>query len=488
MEKIISKPYERLRNNIKELGFLLGEVLIEQEGIKLYDKVEKLRALTKELRSQNKGNSSRKIRALIKRLSLKESYSIIRAFSIYFILVNAADEVNRIIKHKTGDESGIDSEDFYGNSFKEIKQLKLSNNQIERILGSIEITPVFTAHPTEAVRQTILRKILKISNLLLNKELNYHTDEGLEKLKEEIKTQITVLWQTNEIRFYKISVEDEIINGLFFFKKVFYEILPDFYNDLSKALKYYLNYSSDVPAILKFGSWIGGDRDGHPYVTEEITKQAFEIHRKEIINLYTQELNKIYEELSTSVRVKGANRKLIKSIVKEERELGINPSDTKLREKSEIYRSKLHLIYKKLENTLIEGEYGYKNAGELMDDLDLITESLNANEGKLIVENFVNPFKIKVKTFGFHFVKLDIRQHADLLRETIAEILQNSDPSIGYSKLSEKEKTELISKEILNPRPLTNRFSKITDSSRRIINEFGLILWAKRDISVDSAG
>ena len=488
MNKHNSEPDERLRNNIKQLGFSLGEVLIEQEGKDLYDKVEKLRALTKELRRGNSDSATIKIRLLVKKFHPKESYNVIKAFSIYFILVNAADEVNKIIRNKMYAETGNEEEDFYGKAFKEIKQLKLSKSTLDKALKNIEIVPVFTAHPTEAIRQTILRKILNISQMLLDKELNYHTAVEQENIKEKIKAEITILWQTNEIRFYKVSVEDEIINGLFFFKKVFYEILPGFYNDLSYAFKNDLNYMSDIPTLLKFGSWIGGDRDGHPYVTEEITKNAFRIHRREIINLYLQELNRIYEELSTSVRIKNADKKLLQSIRKEEKQLKVNPADTMLREESEVYRSKLYLIYKKLENTLNDKKLNYKNVDGLLFDLKLITGSLNKNDGNQLVKNLLDPFILKVKTFGFHFVKLDIRQNADLLRKAVAEALHISDPSIKYTRLSEKEKIDLLTKEILNPRPLTNKFSRLSTDTRKIINEFGLILWAKQNISRDAAG
>jgi phosphoenolpyruvate carboxylase len=329
---------------------------------------------------------------------------------------------------------------------------------------------------------------LKISNLLLDKELNYHTEDELDKLKEKIKTEITILWQTNEIRFYKVSIEDEIINSLFFFKKVFYKILPEFYNDLSGAFIKHLDYKSNIPVLLKFGSWIGGDRDGHPFVTEDVTKLAFRLHRREIINLYLQELNKIYEELSSSVRIKNADKKLIKSIKKEERDFDLSTGDTKLREESEVYRSKLYLIYKKLESTLDETGNVYKNREEFLNDLNLIAGSLSKNEGNLIVKNFINPFIQKVKTFGFHFVKLDIRQNADLIRKTAGEIFHNSDPSVNFLRLPEEEKNKLLTKEILNPRPLTNRFTPISAEARKIINEFGLILWAKQNISPHAAG
>jgi phosphoenolpyruvate carboxylase len=488
-QKSVSEPDQRLRSNIRQLGILLGEVLIEQEGRDLFEKVETLRALTKELRLNSSQSVYKKIKSIVNKLDLKKSYNIIKAFSIYFILVNAADEINNIIKQKISQENPLDEQQgFYDKIFSEIKQYNLTPNSIRKIAESIEIIPVFTAHPTEATRQTILKKILNISNMLLDRELNYKTDEELEKIKERIKTEITLLWQSNEIRFHKITVQDEVMRGLFFFKRVFYNILPDFYNDLSYSFKKHLNYDLTLPTILKFGSWIGGDRDGHPYVTEEITKQTFQIHRREIINLYLNELNNIYEELSTSIKIKKADKKLLDSIQRERKLLDMGPSDSRLREGTEIYRAKLYLIYKKLENTLTADGTFYKNPNEFIDDLLLIANSLSKNDGNLIVSNLINPFILKVKTFGFHFVKLDIRQNADLLRNTVHEIFSNASSSIDFLKLSEQEKINVLTNEILNPRPLTNKFTQLSDTSEKVINEFGLIRWGKEHISVDGAG
>jgi phosphoenolpyruvate carboxylase len=477
------KPDERLRSNIRQLGFLLGEVLIEQEGRPLYENVEKLRALTKELRLKGNSSVKNRIRRIVKSLGLKESYNIIKAFSIYFILVNAADEVNSIVKRKTGSP-----DDYYGEALDDIKKLRLSSAAVKRILDNINIVPVFTAHPTEATRQTILKKVLKISNLLLDEQLNYNAEADRLKIKEKIKTEITILWQSNEIRFHKITVEDEILNGLFFFKNVFYKILPEFYNSFSDSLKEKINYDGELPPVIKFGSWIGGDRDGHPYVSEDVSKQAFTIHRREILNLYLQEITKIYEELSTSVRIKKADNSLLNSIKKEEQELGINLAASRQREPSEIYRSKLVLIYRKLENTISGEGVHYKNAEELLADFEMLADSLNNNDGRLIVSYLIEPFILKIKTFGFYFVKLDIRQNASFLRNAVEDVLHNVRPDINYKELAEEEKINILTEEILNPRPLTNNFVNLSEDSSRVIKEFGIIKWAKENISGDSAG
>lgn len=484
-KRIENYSEERLRKNIKDLGFILGEVLKEQEGKPLFDKVEKLRALTKDLRAGNHEEVIPKIKSVVSRLDLRQSYNIIKAFSLYFILVNAADEVHKIILTKS--EADKD-EDYFGESISQLKEIKVTQKQLDKILADIEITPVFTAHPTEATRQTILKKILRISNLLLDKELNYHTDDELDIIRTKIKTEVSVLWQTNEVRFSKITVEDEILRSLFFFKEVIYKVLPGFYDKLNHTLSTNGYEPNTNNGIIKFGSWIGSDRDGHPYVTEDITKQAFDIHKREIINLYLAELNDIYEELSTSISIKNARNDLLNSLEEDRKHLSVSKTDNKLREPTEIYRAKLYLIYKKLENRLSGSGYKYENVQEFIDDLEQISRSLKSNEGELIAEAVIEPFIVKVKTFGFHFVKLDIRQNAGLLNSAVDEIVKTSLDGKKYSSLGEEEKIELLTKEILNTRPLTNRFTKLSDATRKVINEFALIGWGQRHISPDSAG
>ncbi len=483
-----SNSNERLRKEIKNLGFILGEVLIEQEGRKLFAQVESLRALTRSLRNNYDKKTLNKIRSIVQKLSLKESRNVIRAFSIYFMLVNAADEVNKIIIDKMRERRSEDKNgDFFNEAFLQIRELNLSESKIIKILGTIEIIPVFTAHPTEATRQTILKKILRISNLLLKKHLTFCTEIELSQIREKIKTEVTLLWQSTEIRFSKITIHDEIIRGLFFFREGIYKNLSDFYSRLLRSFRENLFEIKDIPPIIKFGSWIGGDRDGHPFVTEDITRYAFRNNQEAIINLYSDELNKIYDELSISVKVKKVSKKLLDSVGKETKELNTALTDNKFREPNEIYRTKLFLIHKRLKGVFDKNNNSrYSSSDEFINDLQIIADSLEKNEGELIVKNLVRPFILKVKTFGFHFVKMDIRQNSNMLRKTIAEIFKLNNIENNFSNLSEDEKIIILTEQILNPRPLTNNFTKLSFQSRKILNEIGLISWAKENISEDA--
>lgn len=476
---------KKLSKNIKELGFLLGEVLKEQENEKLFNTVEKLRSLTKILRKDKTAKS--KIRRIVNNLSGSESYNVIKAFAIYFTLVNAADEIHKIVYEKINQEKlPLDQTGSFEQTIQELKKLKVSSRELDEIISRLEIMPVFTAHPTEATRQTILKKIQRISNLLLEQELGFQSDVEANNLKKKIKTEITLLWQSNEIRFSKIKVEDEVMRGLFFFKNVIYNVLPELYTLLFSRLSEAGFKVNEPPSIVKFCSWIGGDRDGHPFVSIEITKETFSIHKKEIINLYLNELNDIYELLSSSVHLKAISRRLNNRIKLYERELNISPTEDKLREPSEKYRRFLYLIYQKLSNTLKQNSPLYINSKNLLDDLILVKESLHENNGKVIAEDLIDPFIRKIKTFGFHFVKLDIRQNASLIRKATSELFEISGTVSDFKIIDENEKISIICDELTNPRPLINANIQLSAETRKVLDEIELIKWGIENISSEA--
>ncbi len=476
---------KNLSKNIKELGFLLGEVLQEQEGEKLFNIVEKLRALTKILRTDK--NAKTKIRRIVNNLSESESYNVIKAFAIYFTLVNAADEIHKIVYEKINQEKlSKNQPGSFKQTIQELKKLRISSSELYEIISGLEIIPVFTAHPTEATRQTILKKILRISNLLLEHELGIHSDVAVDNLKKKIKTEITLLWQSNEIRFSKIKVEDEVMRGLFFFKNVIYNVLPELYTLLFNRLSEAGFMVNEPSSIVKFGSWIGGDRDGHPFVSIELTKDTFSIHKKEIINLYLHELNDIYELLSSSVHLKAISRRLNNRIKLYERELNISKNENKLREPSEKYRRFLYLIYQKLSNTLKQNSPLYINSKNLLDDLILVKESLHENDGKVIADALIDPLIRKIRTFGFHFVKLDIRQNASLIRNAITDLLQVSGTVRDFKNLDENGKISIICEELTNPRPLVNANIQLSSETRKVLDEIELIKWGIENISSEA--
>ncbi len=475
---------EPLKRDIRELGVMLGKILIEQEDYVIYETVEKLRALTKKLRTSYSKTTRGEIVDLISRLDSSKAYKVVRAFSIYFILVNAADEVHRIRRQRSNLlEAVINENGSIAEAFEELKKEKYTEKMVDEILNSIEIIPVFTAHPTEATRQTTLRKILKISQLLLKRELMILTLDEINEIKRELQTEITLLWQSNEIRFHKVTVKDEIQSGMFFFKEVLYDIIPGFYLSINLKLKTILNFDLRSPSLIKFGSWMGGDRDGHPFITVDITKETLLNNKRQIINLYQNDLDLLYTSLSSSLNISTASRSLEQSINSDISLFDKDFSDNILRDPSEIYRAKIFQISYKLKRTVNSEEFGYQKSSEFVDDLETIYESLSKNKGEIIADTVVLPLIYKVKTYGFRLVALDIRQNASLIKEAVSELFSYSEVVENYSLLPEVQKVNLLTKEILSSRPLKNNFSELSKSTRQIIEELSVIKWGKVNIA-----
>ncbi len=473
-----------LKKDIKELGIILGNVLKEQAGYNIYNKVEKLRHLTKKIRALYSEHTRKEIIYVINSLKTPDAYKVVRAFSIYFILVNAADEVHKIRLQRNNMRNNKPAPQ--GTVLEALIQLKKENiaeETIKNILDKIEIIPVFTAHPTEAARQTILRKILKISRLLLERELFINTEVESLDINIKLQTEIALLWQSNEIRFQKVTVKDEIQNGLFFFKEVLYEVIPKFYQTFNYNLKTCLNFQLPAPVIFKFGSWIGGDRDGHPFVTAELTKETLSNNKKQIITLYQRDMELTYTALSSSSNIITASARLLNSIKKDRQILGIENAESILRDPSEIYRSKILLTSLKLEETKQNSPKGYKSSDEFIDDLYIMYNSLINNKGSIIADTVLLPLIYKAKTFGFRLAALDIRQNSSLINSAVEEILKYSEVCINFKNLSEEDKIKILTGEILNSRPLKNSFSELSQVTIQVLNELAIIKWGKENIA-----
>ncbi|MGE5431228.1 MAG: phosphoenolpyruvate carboxylase, partial [Syntrophomonadaceae bacterium] len=474
---------EPLKKDVRELGIILGNVLVEQEDPDLFESVEALRALTKTLRTEYSDETRNKIVSLIDTFTPEKAYKVVKAFSVYFILVNAADEIDRIRRMRA--HIFLNDRPQKGSVEEALMCLKNEGTApelLQDVINSLEITPVFTAHPTEATRQTILKKILNISRLLLKREYTRLTPSEEDRIRRQLQTEVALLWQSNEIRFHKVTVKDEIQRGLFFFKNVLYDVIPEFYENLNSKLGSVYNIQNPAPAILKFGSWMGGDRDGHPYVTVDITKETVENYRKLILELYLKDLDPVYDSISTSTNLVSASPRLHLSVESDGSSLQDSVTESVLRDPSEIYRVKLFLISLKLRKTIDRQGDGYKDAAEFISDLELMYDSLTENRGRIIADSKILPLIYKVKTFGFNFITLDVRQNASLIREAAEEILSYCGIK-NFSKLKEDEKNRHLTLEILNPRPITNQFTELSDTARQVIGELAVIRWAKENIS-----
>ena len=474
-----------LRSRVKLLGQLLGEVVISIAGQSVYEAVEKLRQGYISLEEQDDPLKRKELLDYIQTLDPDTLSQVVRAFSIYFSLVNIAEEThhhkNRRIIFRKNERLWNGSFDV---TFRELKKQNLSQSQIQELLDRLVYSPVFTAHPTEAKRRTIMlvtRRLFEANEALHDARL---ADWQRDQIAEEIRTHIRTLWRTDEVRETKPDVVDEIENGLNYFSECLFDAVPVIYRNLNRNLKkHFPEYKLDVSTFLKFGSWIGGDRDGNPFVKPETTEMALRMQSKVVLEQYQKYLSLLFDELTHSAKLCKTTHEFNQSL-KADLELGASVFDDNVKEyRYSPYRLKLaHMRYRIAENlkrtkallaseTVNEQSVAYKNVEEFTRDLNLIKDSLIADGDTYIADGNLRDLITLTETFGFHLMKLDIRQESTRHSEAVSEILKLSH-NIDYGSLSEEERLDLLASQLKGCESLSFNLSDLTENNQETIQVF----------------
>jgi phosphoenolpyruvate carboxylase len=439
-----------LRRDIRSLGILLGRVLVEQEGEEFFQTVEKVRQLFILHRERESSAAARKAgchagteskshdqedeglmtqaTSIIRGLSVEDAYHLTKAFAIYFELTNIAETNHRKRRRRAArlSQEGPPVEGSFRGTLARLQKNGIGPEQLRKSLAEISITPVFTAHPTEVTRHTIRLKRRRVGHLLSQLDsLPLAVPDALD-YEEQILAEIASLWQTDEVRLNKPSVEDEVRMGLDYFPMVVFETLPRLYSELQDALHEsgVVSGSWKLPEVLRFGSWIGGDRDGNPFVTANSTREAVRLSRQLIIQHYVSEIARLTGQLSISTRRVGVSSDLLARNKDYENRLGAENSWWKRISDAEIYRSFLEYMAARLRQAATDppGKDAYASAADFEEDLLVIRDSLLSNRGERLTQLAIEPLLTKVRTFGFHLHSLDIRQHAAVHRSALEEL------------------------------------------------------------------
>jgi phosphoenolpyruvate carboxylase len=424
-----------LRRDVRSLGILLGRVIQEQAGQQTYDSVERLRTLLIDHREkvcQGLPDSEGLTEAhkVVCALDVPSAYQVCKSFALFFELSNMAETNHRKRRRRAGQLSS--QQPLAGTLRGVLQRMKETGTTAEealRYLSAIRVEPVFTAHPTEMTRQTILRKRRRISRQLELLDSLPLSDAFAADCEENILTEITAMWQTDDVRLRKPMVSDEIRTGARYYELSLFETLPRLYEELASAFsEVYGRYlgASEIPIVLSFGSWIGGDRDGNPFVTAASTREALAFARETALRHYIGEARFLPRRLSVSRHQVPALAEVGKRIAEFTQELGI-PDDMQRSPQAEWYRTLMLLIATRLER-MRSGEAGYASAEEFEADLRLIRTSLCANGGERLARWMLDPLFLKVRTFGFKLYTLDIRQHAKVHATAMEELMAKSNP------------------------------------------------------------
>lgn len=425
-----------LRRDVRSLGAILGRVLIEQAGQELFESVERLRRLFIEHREAVRRNPEQastsellgKARDIIAQMDLERAYQVTKAFAIYFELTNLAETNHRKRRRRAGkleDEYDPLPGSLRGTLLR-MKNSGLSAEQALQSLQAIQITPVFTAHPTEVARQTVLLKRRRIAQELERLDRLPLTAEQAQQCEDNIQSEVSSLWQTDEVRLAKPTVNDEIRMGLRYFRLSMFETLPKIYAEVIEAFSAVYGREleeASLPDLIQFGSWIGGDRDGNPLVRPECTRDALAMARAVILREYLEDVEALSDRLSSSQRQTGVSAELLAQLRHYESthkgvHLAWGPNN-----QAESYRRFLSYVYHKLQRSLQNNSdpAAYGSAAEFQQDLLLIQQSLLANRGERLAR-LVGTLLRKLHTFGFHLYALDIRQHAHVHAEVVREL------------------------------------------------------------------
>ncbi|MGM0881343.1 MAG: phosphoenolpyruvate carboxylase [Bacillota bacterium] len=480
-----------LRRDVRFLGNILGEVLVHQGGRELLDIVEQIREQSKALRAEFVPELFEQFKLTVSSLSPEIRHQVIRAFAIYFQLVNIAEQNHRIRRKRDYEVSAGEAvqRGSIENAVQDLKERGIAIGDVQDILGNISLELVMTAHPTEATRRAVLDIHKRIAEDVMELDNPTLTYREREKLREKLMNEVLILWQTDELRDRKPTVIDEVRNGLYYFDETLFEVLPSVYEELERCLsKYYPDEKWHVPDYLRFGSWIGGDRDGNPSVTSKVTWETLTLHRQLAIQKYEEKLNELMGLLSFSTNLVEVSKELAESIQSDREHVELKCVDL-WRNTKEPYRIKLGFMLEKLANTRDESLKGspmrYNHPNELREDLLVIDRSLRHHYADYVADTNVAKLIRQVELFGFHLMALDVRQHSQEHENAMAEILAKMNVVADYASLSEDEKTDLLHRLLKDPRPLTSGHLDYTESTRECLNVYHTIYRAQQEFGVN---
>lgn len=445
-----------LRRDVRSLGMLLGEVLREQEGQRFFDDEESLRQMCIERREAEAAGDASRGSALMKealervgQLSVDQAYRLTRAFAYYFELINLAETNHRKRRRLSlqmaagsAQQRGATEQQMrpevqrgsFRGTLRAMRQAGISAAEALDFMRRIHVVPVFTAHPTEVARRSVLYKRRRISRDLQEIDRIPLSDEALARLQASISAEITALWQTDEVRSRRPRVADEVKMGLDYFNASIFRTIPALYAEIAAAFEAEYGSAlelSRLPVMLSFGSWIGGDRDGNPFVTPDVTRTAVESARAHLLEFYRQEVASLFDLLTVSEQQTDITAALA------ERLAAYTAADAarmsaRLEGRYEREPYRRFLLYVEARLAIERGGDArssplaspYASAEEFRDDLLLVRDSLAAHSAGRLAEELLDPLLLLVRTFGLHLQTMDVRQHAKQHALAAAEIAE----------------------------------------------------------------
>jgi phosphoenolpyruvate carboxylase len=476
-----------LRRDINLLGRVLGRVLIEQEGQELFETEEEIRTLCKRLRFDYDPELDARLRRQIDAMSVGELRRIVRAFSVYFQLVNVAERYHRVRRRRQSEASPEDPPQraSLSSALARLKSEGLEADALRDVLEGMEVGLVLTAHPTEATRRSVRRKHARIGEMLESMESPVLTWREQRNLEEDMAEEITLLWQTDELRVRRPEVRQEVERTLLFFEDPLISATLEAYREFEDELS--RQYPENTPAlgrVLQFGSWVGGDQDGNPFVGPEMITVALGLHREVILKRHLASVMWLADHMSQSARMIPVSAELRRSV---ERDEALMPEVAERFggvDSNEVYRHKLLFMAERLGRSLDPQvpPGAYADASEFLRDLSTVRDSLLAYGGGRVADRGLRDVIRQSEVFGFHLAKLDVRQESATVVKAVAELVSAStgEDLLG---MDEAERATLLRRLLTDPELRLPEPESTSEESRKVFETFERTRRAKEEFS-----
>ncbi|MCL4509324.1 MAG: phosphoenolpyruvate carboxylase, partial [Chloroflexi bacterium] len=461
---VFSSKDAPLRRDVRTLGQMLGRVLREHGEPGLYDTVERIRAMCKRLRAEYDEVLNTQLQAELEQLTLPMTVQVARAFALYFQLVNIAEQVHRVRRRRAHrmQRGEPPQQGSLEDLIQRLAQQRVPLEEVSERLRDIQITLVLTAHPTEATRLTVLRKQQYISRLLEELDTKRLTVPEHAEVLESLEEEVLLLWSTNDVRERRPEVSDEVRTALFYFESTFFSAIPRLHAELERCLRvHYPQATIPVPTLIRFGSWVGSDRDGNPNVTSQLSRETFRRHRAVALRLYREQVYALAELCSQSERFVTISRRFRNSIAQDMQQLPEATQTIVQRNPGEPFRQKLLFIWERLGRSLAACELppgspldvpgAYVSATEFRDDLREVEQALRIAKQHRIAGGPVRNLLRQLDCFGFHLAKLDFRQHSALHTAALTAWLKDFLGDRSYEELAEDERVMELERLLADP-------------------------------------
>ncbi|MDF2619730.1 MAG: Phosphoenolpyruvate carboxylase [Xanthobacteraceae bacterium] len=461
-----------LRDDIRMLGRVLGDTLRDQEGEPTFELVERIRRVSTRFHREEDEGARHELEAILNQLGPEQTITIVRAFSYFSHLANIAEDQNVIRRMRAAAAAGNGGPPSVARAIDKARAHGVSSDELRGFFDTALASPVLTAHPTEVRRRSTLTHEMCIAELLADRARLDPTPEEQELADDELRRRVLMLWQTNLLRRTKLTVLDEVANGLAYYDYTFLRQLPKLYAALEDRLAALDGGAevSELASFLRIGSWIGGDRDGNPFVTADVTRETLRMQSAQAVRFYLEELDALGGELSIStIRV---------TVSDDLMGLVDVSSDGSPHRRNEPYRLATGVIATRLRATAFRLEIAdllgitqkpaaapYASAQELRADLDIIDRSLKTHGSGAIARGKLRALRRAVDCFGFHLAVLDSRQNSDVHERCVAELFEIAAPGTNYKSLPEGTRVALLLRELATARPLTSPFVAYSDET-----------------------